>query len=253
MYYHSVWNFGVGNTINSMAAIRRLSELKLHKIPCYFDLDHVRDCFLDCDFIEILDKKPQGSPLFTSALTNTSRNDKPDYQHIYEQVTGEKWNGQRCYVDEPKEFEAINNFCSKGQIAVFIQGSGNESKKYLDTKTIPDSYFINAVKVVRSKGLTPVFVGSENDLKRNKWAKDMACIVGDIRKALAIISRASLVYTNDSGFAHAAGAMNKNLFVLWKNTQAPRCFNSGENTKYFFKSEWDKSLDCIYNLNFDNT
>lgn len=245
MWYHSVWNFGVGNTINSFAAIRRLSEKWGKPVPCYFDLDHVRDCFLDCDFIKILDVKPKTEPYFTSVLTNTSHNTRPDYQFIYEKVTGEKWNGQRCYVDEPKEFEAINNFCLKGKIAVFVQGSGNESKSYLDTKTIPEYYFLKAIEAVRAKGLTPVFVGSENDLKRNSWANNMAHVVGDIRKALAVISQSELVCTNDTGLAHAAGAMNKRLFVFWKNTQAPRCFNSGENSTYLFRSEWDRISELI--------
>lgn len=248
MYIHQVHNFGLGNFINCTAAIERLSKIHNRPIDVYFDLPFVADCFRDCSFIDILDVKPKGEPLFTSVLTGTNWNTRPDYQFIFETVTGEKWNGQRCYVDEPKEFEAINNFCLKGKIAAFVQGSGNESKAYLDTKTIPEYYFLKAIEAARAKGLTPVFVGSENDLKRNSWANNMAHVVGDIRKALAVISQSELVVGNDSGLIHAAGAMNKRTFVFWKDTQAPRCFNSGENSTYLFKSEWDRISQLIEGL-----
>jgi len=87
-------NFGLGNFINCTPAIKKLSQRLGKPIPVYFDLPFVRDCFLDCEFIHILKTKPKEDPLFTSVLTNTSHNTRPDYQFIYHKVTGEQWDGQ---------------------------------------------------------------------------------------------------------------------------------------------------------------
>ena len=115
MWFHSVHNFGLGNTINCTPALEWLAKDYGKRIPVYFDLPFVRDAFLDCPFIKILDSKPSYEPLFTSQLTNTTENKKPDYQYIFERVTGRKWNGERCYVDQPSEQHAV-------KYAVFVHG-----------------------------------------------------------------------------------------------------------------------------------
>lgn len=240
MWVHQVWNFGLGNFLNTTPAIERLSQRHNRPIDVYFDLPFVADCFRDCPFIDILETKPQSQPLFTSVLTGTNWNTRPDYQFIFENVTGEKWNGQRCYVDQPKEFEPLDR-----DYAVFVHGAGNETRQYLDTKEIPNHVFTQAVKACKDKGLEVVFVGSVNDLQRNTWMQPYAKGIDNVRHALALISGAELVVGNDSGLIHAAGAMNKPLFVFWKDTQLPRCMNSGENSTYLMKSEWDRISDLI--------
>lgn len=239
-YYHQVHNFGLGNAINGFAALRRLSEKHNKPIPVYFDLDFVRDCFLDCPFIEILDTKPNSQPLFTSVLTNTTHNTRPDYQFIFEKVTGEKWSGQQCYVDRPNGYKMPSN-----NYAVFIHGSAHNDNRYLDTKEIPVSYYEMAVYRCIERGLDVVFVGNASDLKRNKWAEPYAIGNNDIRHALCLISNASVVIGNDSGLIHASGAMNKKTFVFWKNTQYPRCYNSGNNSYYLHKGDWSNVLELI--------
>lgn len=232
MWVHQVHDFGLGNTISCTPAIEWLSNKHKRPIPVYFDLDFVRDCFLDCPFVEILDSKPKSEPIFTSVLTGTSWNTKPDYQYIFEAVSGEKWNGQRCYVDQPID-ESFRDF---KKVVTFVSGSGSEDRKYLDTKEIEAATYRAAVKAVRRNGMTPIFVGSEKDLARCEWSKDMVCMVGDVRKALGLISISDYVIGNDTGLIHAAGAMNKPMFVFWKDTQLPRCQNSGDRCFYLMKS-----------------
>jgi len=228
IWFHSVHNFGLGNTISCTPAIKKLSQRLGKPIPVYFDLPFVRDCFIDCEFIHILKTKPREAPLFTSVLTNTTHNTRPDYQFIYHKVTGEQWDGQRCYVDEPKlDAKPYPYF-------VMVAGSGNEIPQYLATKTIARTYFLDAM---RASKLQPIFVGSENDLKRNEWAIPYARDIGNVRKALAWLSGAAYVVGNDTGLIHAAGAMDKKMFVFWKDTQLPRCANSGTDCTYLMKSE----------------
>ena len=64
----------------------------------------------------------------------------------------------------------------------------------------------------------------------------------NIRKALAIIRDAQLVIANDTGLAHAAGAMNKKLLVLWKDTPFIKNQNPGINTQYAMKNEWEEQV-----------
>lgn len=225
-------NFGLGNFINLSPAIQRLSERFNRPIDVYFDLPFVRDCFLDCPFINILEIRPQGEPMFSSSLTNKTINSKPDYQYIYEKVTLEKWDGRSCYVDQPSEVHAI-------KYAVFVHGSGNESQNYLDTKQIPQRYFELAIKKCWHNSIAPVFVGSPNDLKRNEWASIYAAGIGDVRRALSLINGAEFVVGNDTGLIHAAGAMDKKTFVFWKDTQLPRCQNSGTQCTYLMRDSWE--------------
>ena len=82
------------------------------------------------------------------------------------------------------------------------------------------------------KGLC-LFAGSEGDKERSGKLFDfMDCYVGDIRESLALIREADKIVANDTGMAHAAGAMNKNLTMLWKNTKLPKNANPGVNTLY---------------------
>lgn len=243
MWIYQQWNFGLGNFIQTTPAIEELSKRNNRAIDVYFDLPFVADCFRDCSFINILDKKPNTKPLFTSVLTGTSWNNRPDYQFIYENVIGEKWDGQRCYVDEPKNYEI-----PKVPYVVFVHGSGNESRQYLDTKEVDPATLLSAVNACKTKNFEVVFTGSINDLTRNTWMQPYAKGIGKVRHALALISGASLVIGNDTGLIHAAGAMNKKTFVFWKHTQLPRCMNSGLDCTYLMKSEWDKINDLILDL-----
>lgn len=243
MWIHQIHNFGLGNFINCTAAIKRLAQIKKHPIDVYFDLPFVRDCFKDCEFINTLDKKPNTKPLFTSVLTGTNWNNKPDYQFIYENVIGEKWNGQRCYIDKPKGYDI-----PKVPYVVIVHGSGNESRQYLDTKEVDLATLLNAVKACKKKNFEIVFTGSINDLQRNTWLQPYAKGIGNVRHALSLLSGASLVIGNDTGLIHAAGAMNKKMFVFWKNTQLPRCMNSGLDCTYLMQSEWHRVNDLILSL-----
>jgi ADP-heptose:LPS heptosyltransferase len=59
---------------------------------------------------------------------------------------------------------------------------------------------------------------------------------------LSLIQNAKLIISNDTGLAHAAGAMNKNILILWKDTPFIKNQNPGLNTKYCYKKDWS---DCI--------
>ena len=222
-YIHQVWNYGLGNFINLTPTIRLLSDHLGRPVPVYFDLAFIRDCFLDCEFIEILETKPAYDPIFTSGLVNYS-NDCPDYIHAYKMVCNRYPLGEltHTYVDRCEDIKV-----KERDYTLFIRGSGSEEPIYLSKKIPRDEYYREYMEG------QCIFTGSETDLERSgDLFKDMVCHTGDIRQSLALIRDADLVVTNDSGLAHAAGAMNRKMVVLWKNTSLPKNANPGLHTTF---------------------
>lgn len=224
--------YGLGNFINLTPTIKLLSEHLGYRIPVYFDFDFIRDCYLDCDFIEILNKRPDDSPAFSSGLVNL-HNNCPDYLHVYREVTKRyPLDGDlpHTYIDDAKELEVPK------YNVLFIRGSGSERKAYLDSKLPDDKYYLEYVKGKCA------FTGSEADRDRlNKlftWRKadkigyDMPMYISNIRESLALIREAEYVVSNDSGLAHAAAAMRKNMTILWKDTSLPKNANPNEFCNY---------------------
>ncbi len=227
-WIHQTELYGLGNFINLTPTIKLMANHFDKPIPVYFDFDFIRDCFLDCEFMEILDEKPDYNPLFTSGLVNF-KNDCPDYIHVYKEVTkalplmGEI---PHTYVDQAKELDIpkVNT--------LFIRGSGSEQKIYLDSKMPHDDYYKEYFAENLAGCYTEAFTGSDKDVTRANGLFDgMTKYVGGIRMALALIREADYVVANDSGLAHAAGAMNKRMTILWKNTSLPKNCNPGKHTR----------------------
>ena len=221
--------YGLGNFINLTPTIRLMADHSGDRIPVYFDLEFIRDCFLDCSFIEILTERPESNPLFTSGLIN-HKNNCPDYLHVYKEVTkampliGEL---PHTYVDRCEEIEAPR------YNTLFIRGSGSEELYYVSQKMPDDEYYKQYFAKNLAGIYTEAFTGSDNDITRAEGLfKDMTLYTGGIRLALALIREADFVVANDSGLAHAAAAMNKPMTILWKNTSLPKNAAPGKHTTY---------------------
>jgi ADP-heptose:LPS heptosyltransferase len=234
-YVHQTAVFALGNFVNCTPAIQWLSKKYEARIPVLFDTEYVRQCFLDCPFIEIIDV-PRGKRLFGSELKAPKRSRYMDCEYIFRQVTGRRWTPEwHTYVDRPSSVDQYGP-------VVIINGSGSEREDYVASKDVGDAPYLAAEEVT---GRT-VFVGSGEDLRRNPWAgKKMPASTGNIRAALAWIAGAEAVIANDTGLAHAAGAMNKPLLVLWKNTPFPRCGNPGHRTQYAFDNHEQAVRDFL--------
>jgi len=229
IWVHQTELYGLGNFINLTPTIKLMADHFDKPIPVYFDLKFIRDCFLDCPFMDILDERPLSSPMFSSALVNL-RNSCPDYIHVYKQVTqnlplmGEL---PHTYVDQADEIDApkVNT--------LFIRGSGSENKIYLNSKMPRDEYYAEYFAKNLAGDYTEAFTGSDKDVERSDGLFDgMTKYVGGIRLALALIREADYVVANDTGLAHAAGAMNKPMVILWKNTSLPKNGNPNKNCNF---------------------
>jgi len=226
-------SFALGNFINCTPALRWLAERDGRPVPVLFHTDYVRQCFLDCPFIEHIEI-PVGERLFGSELV-CKRNTEADYAYIFRTITGEAWSDRwHTYVDVPRMDSDV-------PFIVLINGSGSERVDYVASKNVGQAPYIAAKHAVGAS----LFVGSNEDLQRNPWVETMPAIVGDIRRALGAISIADAVIANDTGLAHAAGAMNKPLLVLWKDTPFPRCGNPGKHTEYSFNNHTDAVAEFV--------
>jgi hypothetical protein len=228
-------SFALGNFINCTPTLRYLSERDGRPVPVLFHTDYVRQCFLDCPFIEHIDI-PVGKRLFGSELI-CKANTEPDYAYIFRKVTGVEWcEGWHTYVDQPGAW-------AKDHVPVIINGSGSEREDYISSKDVGPEPFLAAGP--------SLFVGSEADLARNPWVLNRpggSYNVGSIRMSLRYIVDAQYVIANDTGLAHAAGAMNKPLLVLWKDTPFPRCSNPGKHTVYAFDNHVQAVKDFLASL-----
>ena len=225
-------DFALGNFINLTPAIRwlaeRLPEEDEGKVPVYFSTDYVRECFLDCDFIHHLDSMPDYDPAFSSCLINQS-NDRPDFQHAFNVLTGQNWQLKyHTYVDSPMPNQI-------GHVLI-INGSGSDDPKYIYQKYVGPEPYEYVCKIGRRRKI--IACGSYSDMDRSPYMARLAHegVWGNMRHTLSLIAGARCIIANDTGLAHAAGAMNKPLLVLWKNTPRERCKNAGTLTEYSYEN-----------------
>ncbi len=253
VYQHP--NFGLGNFINLTPAIRWLSEQEGRPIPVFFSTEYVRQCFIQCPFIEILKKKPNTDPVFSSALTNPN-DDYPDYWHVFRVITGNHWMPKyHTYVDRvlPEECQTAARWYTNymgypdrmlieeypGSL-LLINGSGSDEQRYIDSKDVGETPYRHAAKL--AAGWTNIVsCGSYADMKRAPYMVSIATqgCFGNMRRTLGYLAGAKCVIANDTGLAHAAGALNKPLLVLWKNTPRERCKNAGTKTQYAYENHME--------------
>jgi len=244
MYVLQHPEFNLGNFINLTPTIRYFSEQEGKPIPVFFATEYVKNCFLDCPFIRILDENPPDGPLFSSSLVNPV-NDQPDYQYIFERLTGKRWEPKwNTYIDRPgkpgKDWD----------ILAVINGSGSESAHYVAKKD-PGEMTYRHIQNCAPPQIVTFTVGSLKDLSRNPYMLDIADNGqwGNIRECLKYINMSTAVIANDTGLAHAAGAMNKPLLVLWKDTPSIRCKNAGIHTVYSY-TDHEKDIETFLNKHF---
>lgn len=226
-------DFALGNFIMSTPTIRYYAEKLGHPLPVMFTKEYVRECFLDCEFMEPIEYNPSYKVVISSNLINTKI---PDYKFIFKYYTKEDWDPRyHTYVDSPSGY----TIPTEKYIVVLngLAGGYWKGKKEVDEVTHRH--------IRESTNLPIYFVGSQNDLDVNSpWMVTLAdhIYLNDIRHCLALIKGAYKVIANDTGLSHASGALNKDLLILWKDTPFIKNTNPGKYTQYALKGEWEESI-----------
>ena len=220
----------LGNFINCTPTLKYLSGLIEAPFPVYFQTEYVKQCYLDCDFIKILDK-PGKIILFTSGEINKIM---PDWEYIYRcnqpAVPDPSLEIPWTYIDQPHSPFG-------GKYYVVIRGSGNDITPGYSRLKDPGEDIYNYI--MNKIPFQSVFVGSENDYKY-RHVGTYYHMIGDIRAALGAISGAEFVIANDSGLYHAAGAMKKKGFIMWKDTLFEK--NRSPN-EFMYSFDWEKDFN----------
>lgn len=229
--------YGLGNFINMTPTIKWLFEETKQKVGVYFSTDYVSECFKDCPFIETLENNIDHFD-YVSKLFNF---DIEDYKYIFKTITNQDWSSQyHTYIDSANEIGPHNK-----DYNLVLNGLGGfqltETPYWMGKKELDEKVF----RIIRHYSKTPlIFTGSQKDLERSPWAEKYCdeIYVGDIRKSLSLIRDAKKVISNDTGLAHGAGAMQKDLLILWKDTPFIKNLNPSQKTIYCKKDEWK---DCV--------
>lgn len=237
--------YALGNFIMLTPGIKRLSEKRNQKIDVYFTIPYVKECFIDCEFMNHVGKLRR-SPTFSSKTINLNF---PDYEYTFELMVNEKWSDKyHTYVDTAIEIPKNND-----EYLLLLNGLGGLSlndddpkPKWYGKKEVPEEIF----NLINENSNLPIyFTGSESDIKQNPWMEKICdkIEIGNIRKSLSLVRDAKKIISNDTGLAHCAGAMNKDLLILWKDTPFIKNKNPGKNTKYSQKDSWSTDIKKYLN------
>ena len=240
MFIKQVKEFGLGNFIMLTPAIAYLAAKHSQAIDVLFESEYVKQCYLEAPQINIVSVS-NSEPIVTSASVNSRI---PDYEFNFQNLIKKNWTpSYHTFIDTPdfsdkprifhQKYIVLINGCAPG----FWQG-----KKEIDEKTF---HFIR-----KQTSLPLVFIGSSSDLIQNcPWIHRVTdhVYLNNIRQCLSIIHGAHRVISNDTGLAHAAGAMNKDTLILWKDTPFIKNQNPGRNTFYASKNDWKSHIAAFLN------
>ena len=225
--------YALGNFIMITPAIKKLAELQNKPVDVIFRQDFVQQSFIDCPFINIIPAEGTHQVVVNSAMVNL---DMPDYKYSFQRVHNTPWTEEyHTYIDSPQEYD----YSDQDYVLVLngLAGAGWRGKKEVSQ---------DAHEVIKQYSKLPIwFTGNQTDLDVNSpWMTEMADKVelNDIRKAIAMVRDANLIISNDTGLSHAAGALNKDILILWKDTPFTKNLNPGKHTQYAQKEEWETKI-----------
>jgi len=218
MWVLQQFDWGLGNFINLTPAIRAIADKTGERVPVFFSQDYVKQCFLDCDFMEILPGHPGGQPVLRSSMINR---DMPDWQYVYliaQKLFKLSPTIPHTYVDKLEPPEGL------GEYDVIVNGCYTEQRRHTkDPGPVAMRWLVN-------RDRQQYFVGSEKDCINSAYL-NLPQVSGNIRECLKYISGARFFFGNATGFYHVANALQKQGLVLWKDCHWVKNVGRGESVK----------------------
>ena len=172
--------------------------------------------------------------------------DVPDWQYLLDiaakHVGFKHYEKTHTYVHAPYEDFFRSPSC------VIIRGMVNDS--WADRKDPGDEIYKHILKNIPDK-YVPIFVGTSADFERThdrmmEWIgmnRKFAFVKDDMMHTLNCIKHADMVISNDTGMYHAAAALNKKQFVMWKGTNFIKNRAPGQNNLFSQKGDWQQDFN----------
>jgi len=265
------FGFNIGNFIMCTPVIKALSIYFNQKIKVAFEDVVTEQLFKKCDFIEPIQTDYVNDSMLPCECDSVSLNkkcivnrveggiktekltmllssatgglDKPEWLHkwllVEDFLNIELGPHLNTYVDSYSLPSVLKdeNYC------VVMRGcAGPVNSLSLPSKDPGDEIYNFILNHLNNK-IKIVFVGNTVDNERfikrmSGWVKDKVIILNSIEDTLGAIANSRFVITNDTGFYHASGALEKKSFVIWKDT--PLVKNQAPSTNCFFsrKGNW---------------
>lgn len=212
-------DFGLGNFINLTPTLQAIHKLTGKLVPVYFESGYVQEAFQGCPFITHLKEPLEGKPIFTSGLINKKI---PDWHFVYQYVRS------NIFHELPEKME-FHTWVLNLKTAVILNGCASTVKDH--TKKV-DSETLSIIAIMlHNQGFAVKYVGLTSDFGFPPCNKSM-------HAALLEIDRCHIVVGNDTGLMHAAGAMKKKCFVMWKDTILEKNKSPNPNAFYSMKGNW---------------
>ena len=119
-------SYALGNFIMLTPTIKKLSEIRGEKIDVYFTTPYVKECFIDCEFMNHVGKLRR-EPTMSSSMVNRNT---PDYKYVFENVINQPWTEKyHTYVDNVSEIPKNNE-----DYILLLNGLGGLSMNDKDPK-----------------------------------------------------------------------------------------------------------------------
>lgn len=256
--------WGLGNFIMATPSLQLLSKKWKKPVSVYFDNKNIQELYIEANFINILNKKPQNKPFYKIKMPKRKKNES-DIEANCRILLKKQINKNKIpnpYIDtidiDKNIFYKKNN---KKYIALF---HGCFSKLFKDRKNIENEIRQYIIDKIINNNFNVVLLGNKKDYC-NYWIKNNLKNIKynflnklSLRETIGVLNQCDYFISNDTGLYHAAAALKIPGLVLWKQTnfiknkelfeEITHCINK-ENDFKKFKKHIDSFLEKINNEN----
>lgn len=245
--------FELGNFIELTPTINILYDYYKKKIPVFFETPYLIELFKNWEKIKIIDEKEVISKKLLIDIPSFLTLKEPEYLQIINKIL---LNVKKELKDIYIRYYIPDNPCKQilpqnNDYVVIAKGCINHPKaywaKHKDVGTKIYKYILSKINIpIYAVGNTADY---DRDLKKiiEESKKEIITVLDDINSVVKLIRNCKYMIANDTGLYHVAGALNKEVFVIWKDTPLIKNKSFGKKCFYSLKGNWENDFDYWLN------
>jgi hypothetical protein len=209
--------YGLGNFLVMTPMLRGVSEKHGSPIPVFFATGSLKEIFQDCPFLEVLPNRPANEPTYQTRRPGKDREGNENDADCFYRVHVDDNARPPTYVDRP---DPPADLPSGPKVAVFHGClSHSDGKGKILSKRVRQAMLNGVIKA----GATPVLLGNDEDRERF-WrgfsipSRVYSMLGKPLRTQVGALAACNCFISNDTGFAHVAGALEIPGTVLWRKS-----------------------------------